>query len=64
MAANPRFKPSEARAQAKMAAAMVINLAKRANIPVDKIDALVPQVVAGNTPGGGDGLSQAADDSL
>lgn len=45
--ANPRFKPSEARAQAKMAAAMVINLAKRANIPVDKIDALVPQVVAG-----------------
>lgn len=64
VAANPRFKPSEARAQAKMAAAMVINLAKRANIPVDKIDALVPQVVAGNTPGGGDGLSQAADDSL
>lgn|GEM_PF-6543929 len=63
VAANPRFKPSEARAQAKMAAAMVINLAKRANIPVDKIDALVPQVVAGNTPGGGDGLSQAADDS-
>lgn len=47
VAANPRFKPSEARAQAKMAAAMVINLAKRANIPVDKIDALVPQVVAG-----------------
>lgn len=63
VAANPRFKPSEVRAQAKMAAAMVINLAKRANIPVDKIDALVPQVVAGNTPGGGDGLSQAADDS-
>lgn len=47
VAANPRFKPSEARAQAKMAAAMVINLAKRANISVDKIDALVPQVVAG-----------------
>lgn len=47
VAANPRFKPSEARAQAKMATAMVINLAKRANIPVDKIDALVPQVVAG-----------------
>lgn len=47
VAANPRFKPSEARAQAKMAAAMVINLAKRANISVDKIDALVPQAVAG-----------------
>lgn len=45
LSATGQFDDSEAKSQAKLASAMVVNLAQRANLPIERIDKLAPQVV-------------------
>ena len=45
LSATGKFDDSEAKSQAKLASAMVVNLAQRANLPIERIDKLAPQVV-------------------
>lgn len=45
LSATGQFDDSEAKSQAKLASAMVVNLAQRANLPIERIDKLAPKLV-------------------